>query len=70
MRSMGTLLAIMLLTLAPAAAEDEHHGTDTEAGHEASDHHDFRHELSLFVGGTDFHEEVSPTLLRGHVQLE
>jgi hypothetical protein len=52
MRITFAVVAVLLLVL-PAAAADESHGTGSEAEHASSRHHDFRHELALFAGGTD-----------------
>jgi len=53
MRATLSATAILLLLLVPAAAEDEHHGAGGNDDHATSGHHDFRHELALFVGATD-----------------
>jgi len=54
-RIVFSALVISLLAIMPAMADDAHHGHGEEGEPAASAHHGFRHEIALFLGGTDEH---------------
>ena len=53
MKRLFALVSIILITAITAVASDEHHANAEATEHEASGHHEFKNEFSLFVGATD-----------------